>query len=107
MTGIPEREGLQPERTALSWQRTALVSTLAAVAVMALGVQVADWVSAAIGGVATIAGVALTEVIRHRVLALRHDEVAAAQWPPLVGVCLVVSLTGVAAALVALRIATV
>lgn len=105
MTGIPEREGLQPERTALAWQRTALVSTLTAVAIMALGVQAGDWLSATVGGLATIAGVVLTDVVRRRVNALRRDEVEDAQWPPLLAVCLAVTLTGAAATLVAVRIA--
>lgn len=105
MTGIPGREGLQPERTALAWQRTALVSTLSAVAIMALGAQVEDWASAAVGGLATIAGVVLTEVVRRRLAALRRDQVVDAQWPPLIAVCLAVTLTAVAATHVAIRIA--
>lgn len=105
MSGIPGRDGLQPERTALAWQRTALVSTFSAVAVMALGVRLADWTSAVVGGFATITGVVLTEVVRARVRSLRDDEaVAAAQGPPLLAVSLAVSLTAVAAVVTAARL---
>ncbi len=104
MTEIPERSGLQPERTALAWQRTALVSTLVAVPVMALGVRLADWLAAGIGGCAAIAGVLLTDVGRTRTRELLDEEVTGSRWPLLVAVALVVTLTAAAATLLAVRI---
>ena len=55
-------EGLQPERTALAWQRTALVTTLIAVPVMVLGVRLSDRVAVVLGAGASIAGVVIAVV---------------------------------------------
>ncbi len=105
MTGIPERGGLQPERTALSWQRTTLVSTLIAVPVMVLGVRLADWLAAGAGGCAAIAGVLITSVERTRTHQLLDEDVTASRWPLLAAVASVVTLTATAATLLAVRIA--
>lgn len=104
MTQIPERGGLQPERTALAWQRTALVSTLIAVPVMVLGVRLADWLVAGFGGCASIAGVLLTDVERTRTHQLLDEDVTRSRWPLLVAVAAVVALTAAAATLLAVRI---
>ena len=104
MTRTPEGGGLQPERTALAWQRTALVSTLIAVPVMVLGVRLADWLVAGFGGCAAIGGVMLTDVERARTRQLLDEDVSGSRWLLLVAVALVVTLTASAAALLAVRI---
>jgi uncharacterized membrane protein YidH (DUF202 family) len=105
VTRIPERSGLQPERTALAWQRTALVSTLIAVPVIVLGVRLADWVAATLGGCAAIAGVWLTDVERVRTRRLLDEADTDSGGLLFVAVATVVVLTATAAVVLALRIA--
>ena len=74
MTAFPDRAGLQPERTALAWQRTALTSLVIQVGGVVLAFRIGQPVVAIVGAV--VAGVTSVNVIgvRHRFVELKDDE---------------------------------
>jgi uncharacterized membrane protein YidH (DUF202 family) len=101
----PSDPGLQNERTALAWQRT-LLSGLACSLVVARLVGLVSWPTAvvtALAGVGTAAALAVLarRRFRHNDAAVRrHDPLADARAPLLL--CVLVVVTGVAAAVVVL-----
>ncbi|NNM44814.1 DUF202 domain-containing protein [Knoellia koreensis] len=74
MSTFPDRAGLQPERTALAWQRTALTSLVIQVGGVVLALRLGQSVVAILGAI--IAGVTSVTVagVRQRFVELRDDE---------------------------------
>ncbi|MGN6636482.1 MAG: DUF202 domain-containing protein [Oryzihumus sp.] len=79
MSPIPDREALQPERTALSWQRTAITATIIMVPLVITDMRLKVWPLAALGSVATLAAGVLVYRLRRRFDQLGDDE---AQYRP-------------------------
>lgn len=105
MNGFPDRAGLQPERTALAWQRTALTS----LALQLGGVVVAFRLDLPVVAVvaAVVAGVSGVFVlgVRHRFAQLHHDEVAHSPHTHMVDVAVAACGAGVVGALLAVAVA--
>jgi uncharacterized membrane protein YidH (DUF202 family) len=93
MTAFPGRAGLQPERTALAWQRTALTATVVMVPLVVVNARLASWVMTALGSAATTAAVVLVAGVQRRFPQLRDQDRAFSPFPPMVAVAVVAGLT--------------
>jgi len=102
--GFPERAGLQPERTALAWQRTAITALALLVPVVVVALR-ADRPVLAIGGaVAAAASSVLAWSVRRRFVQLRDDERGYPPFLPMVQVAAVTVLGAVGGAAVGLAL---
>ena len=94
--------GLQPERTALAWRRTAVAVLVLALAVLARSVQTRRPVEIALGVVgATMAAIAAAVVVPRSARRDEPDQITSA-WPRLAAVVtatLVLATAGAAAAI--------
>jgi uncharacterized membrane protein YidH (DUF202 family) len=100
---IAQRRGLQPERTALAWQRTAISASVAVLPLMLVDVRLGEW---ALVGVSALAGLVITSfaaLLRRRVRHLSTERLDLSPWPDMVRVaaatCILAAL-GVVTALV-------
>jgi len=103
MTTFPGREGLQPERTALAWQRTAITSMVIMVPLVVVDARLGFWLMAAVGSLATLTAGALVVGVRQRARQLRQDERAFSPFDPMrlvAAVTILAGLLGVVTALV-------
>ena len=103
MTGFPERAGLQPERTSLAWQRTAITATVVMVPLAVVNARAGHWWMTVLGSMATGAAAVLVVAVRRRFSQLRDDERLFSPFGPMTGVAVVTglaALTGVLTALV-------
>ncbi|SES39711.1 protein of unknown function [Pedococcus cremeus] len=101
MSRIPERQALQPERTSLSWQRTALTAMVLLVPVVVVAARLESWWLVAIGSVVAMGCAVLVLGVRHRFDQLRDDSHSYSPFPVMVRVAVVTvlgALGGVAAA---------
>jgi len=89
---IPQREALQPERTALAWQRTAVTAVLALVPVSLVALRTDRPVQAACGALAMVMSVGLVVSVRRRFAELRDDARGYSPFRPMVEVALVTLL---------------
>jgi uncharacterized membrane protein YidH (DUF202 family) len=94
MTTFPGREGLQPERTALAWQRTAITSMVIMVPLVVVDARLGFWLMAAVGSLATLTAGALVVGVRQRSRQLRQDERAFSPFDPMRLVAAVTMLAG-------------
>lgn len=92
MSSIPNRNALQPERTALAWQRTAITSLVVLVPLMLVALRIAQPVLAALGAVAMGVSVALVVSVRRRFVQLADDSRVYSPYPPMLRVALVTVL---------------
>lgn len=95
MTAIPDPPGLQPERTALAWQRTAITATVIMVPLVLVNARLGSWLMTVLGSVATAAAVVLAVQVRHRFAQLTDDPRPLSPYAPMVAV---VAVTVLAAA---------
>jgi uncharacterized membrane protein YidH (DUF202 family) len=104
---IPDRAALQPERTALAWQRTAITATVILIPLVIVDLRLGAWPLAVIGSVAAIAAGAVVLRLRRRFARLREEDVGYSPYWHMVRVALACGLaaTGgvVTAAVVLLR----
>jgi uncharacterized membrane protein YidH (DUF202 family) len=89
---IPDREALQPERTALAWQRTAITAMLAMVPLALVALRTGRPLQAGAGAVAMGFSVVLVGSVRRRFAQLRDDTRGYSPFPPMVQVAVVTLL---------------
>ncbi|MEP6856113.1 MAG: DUF202 domain-containing protein [Pedococcus sp.] len=89
MSPIPGRDALQPERTALAWQRTAITAMVVLVPLVLVSLRIGQAVLAALGALAMGASVALVASVRRRFVQLGDDDVGYSPYPPMLRVALV------------------
>lgn len=95
MTVSTGRGGLQPERTSLAWQRTAVTALVVMVPMVAVNARLRFWWLVVLGSVATaVAGVLVVDV-RRRFVQLRQEQGPFSPFVPMVSVA---AVTGLAAA---------
>lgn len=92
MTSFPGREALQPERTALAWQRTAVTALVLVVPMVVVAVRTRLFVLAGLGGAAGVVGWMLVVVVHRRFAELRDDDRGYSPLLPIAGVAAVTAL---------------
>jgi uncharacterized membrane protein YidH (DUF202 family) len=66
MTAFPVGAGLQPERTALAWKRTAITDTVIMVPLIVVNARLGLWLMSVLGAVATCCGRVLVVGVHRR-----------------------------------------
>jgi uncharacterized membrane protein YidH (DUF202 family) len=89
---IPDRNALQPERTALAWQRTAITSLVLLVPLVLVALRRDLPVLAGLGAIAMAMSVALVVSVRLRLGQLGDDNRGYSPYPPMLRVALVTVL---------------
>ena len=92
MSTFPDRQGLQPERTALAWQRTSLTALLVLVPMVLVALRDGMPVLAAVGACAALVSAGLVVSVRRRFAQLRDDERRHSPHPPMARVAAVTVL---------------
>lgn len=98
MSPIPERGALQPERTALAWQRTAVTAMVALVPLVLVALRLDLPGLAAAGAVATGVSAVLVSSVRRRLDQLGDDDRGYSPLHPMLEVALVTVLCGLGGA---------
>jgi len=92
VSAIPDRDALQPERTALAWQRTAITAMVALVPLVLVALRTDRPLQAAAGAVAMGVSVALVGSVRRRLVQLRDETRGYSPFQPMVRVAVVTLL---------------
>ena len=95
MTTLPGREGLQPERTALAWQRSAITATAVMVPLIVVSVRLGLWLMTVLECAATACAVAMGVAVRRRFAQLREQHIPVSPFMPMAGVAAVTVLAAV------------
>jgi negative regulator of sigma E activity len=95
MTTLPGREGLQPERTALAWQRSAITATMVMVPLIVVSVRLGLWPMTVLECAATASAVVLVVAVRRRFAQLRDQDIPVSPFIPMAGVAAVTVLAAV------------
>jgi uncharacterized membrane protein YidH (DUF202 family) len=98
---FPNREGLQPERTALAWQRTSLTALVVLLPTVVVALRDGLPVLAAAGACAALVSASLVLSVRHRFAQLRDDDRGYSPHLPMVRVAAVTVLGAVGGVAVA------
>ena len=102
MTTLPGREGLQPERTALAWQRSAITATAVMVPLIVVSVRLGLWLMTVLECAATAGAVAMVVAVRRRFAQLREQDTPVSPFMPMAGVAAVTVLAAVVGLVTAL-----
>jgi uncharacterized membrane protein YidH (DUF202 family) len=103
VTAFPDRAGLQPERTALAWQRTAITATVVMLPMIVVNARLGYWLMSAVGSVATTAAVVLVVQVQRRFRQLGHDHTPFSPFDPMrlvAGVTVLTAFIGLVTALI-------
>lgn len=92
MSPIPDRQALQPERTALAWQRTAMTAMVAQVPLALVALRSDRPLLATGGALAMVGSVVLVRSVRRRFGQLADDDRGYSPRPPMVEVAAVTVL---------------
>ena len=101
MSPIPQREALQPERTALAWQRTAVTALVAFLPLVVAALRLDLPLVAAAGGTAMLVSCGLVVSVRRRLHQLGDDDRGYSPFPPMAQVAAVTVLCGLGGVVVA------
>jgi uncharacterized membrane protein YidH (DUF202 family) len=104
MMPVPGGEGLQPERTALAWQRTAVTATVVPLPLIVVGARLGAWPLVVLGSVCVVTGAVLATRAGHRVTQLHPDLTQTSPWEPMRSVALVATLAAAGAVVTALAV---
>lgn len=102
MSPFPDRLGLQPERTALAWQRTSLTALLVLLPMVLVALRDGMPVLAAAGACAALVSAGLVVSVRRRFVQLHDDEGGYSPHAPMVRVAAVTVLGAMGGSAVAL-----
>jgi uncharacterized membrane protein YidH (DUF202 family) len=102
VTALPERPGLQPERTSLAWQRTAITAAVVMVPLVVVSARLGFWLSTVLGSAATAGAAVLVVRVRHRFTQLREDHSPFSPYGPMVSIASATSLAATLALVTAL-----
>ena len=89
-----DRQGLQPERTALAWQRTVITATVVMVPLIVVNARRGSWLLTVLGSVLALMAVVLVIGVHGRFAQLRDDKRPFSPYRPMVAVA---AVTGLAA----------
>jgi uncharacterized membrane protein YidH (DUF202 family) len=102
MTAVPGRPGLQPERTALAWQRTAITATVVMVPLVVVNARLGLWLMTMLGSMATLAAGVLVVGVRRRFRQLMSQDGPLSPFEPMLRVAAVTGLAAFLALVTAL-----
>jgi uncharacterized membrane protein YidH (DUF202 family) len=102
MSSFPGRDALQPERTALAWQRTVVTAMVALVPVTLVALRTDRPLQAGAGAVAMVGSVAVVLRARRRLQQLRDESRGYSPFPPMVQVAVVTVLAATGGAMLGL-----
>jgi uncharacterized membrane protein YidH (DUF202 family) len=94
MSASSDRGGLQPERTSLAWQRTAVAATVIMVPLVVANLRLGFYLMTALGSVGAVAAVVLVVVMARR---LSHPGTGQAPLSPFAPMVCVAAVTALAA----------
>jgi len=92
VTTVPDRDGLQPERTALAWQRTAITATVVMLPLVEVNARLGSWLMTVLGAVATTAAGVLVVGVQRRFSQLRDEERPFSPFHPMLRAAVVTGL---------------
>lgn len=92
MSSPPQRAGLQAERTAQAWQRTAITATFVMVPLIAVNARLGSWLMTAIASLATMAAAVMVVGVHGRFRQLRHEFALVSLFEPMLRVAVVTAL---------------
>ena len=104
MTVFPDRAALQPERTALAWQRTAITALVFLAPMILVSLRLDRPALAAGGACAAVASTVLVGSVRRRFVQLGDDERGYSPYPPMLQVAGVTALGALGGAIVGLAV---
>lgn len=94
MSAPAERGGLQPERTSLAWQRTAITAKVVMAPLVVVNLRLGFYLMTALGSVAAAAAVGLVVLRAPRFSQLRAGQIPFSPFAPMVTVAVVTALAG-------------
>ena len=102
MTVFADHQGLQPERTALAWQRTVITATVVMVPLIVVNARLGSWLMTVLGSATTSMAVVLVIGVHGRFAELRDDKGPFSPYGPMVAVAAVTSLAALVGLVTAL-----
>jgi Domain of unknown function (DUF202) len=92
VSSSPQGAGLQAERTALAWQRTAITASFIMVPLIVVNARLGSWLMTAIASLATMAAAVMVVGVRGRFRQLRHEYEPVSLFEPMLRVAVLTAL---------------